>query len=62
MGTEERWTATCAIINFNEMLVQLITARKPAFIDGGRKGAMLLSMDEWSLTQEKIMHISVPDL
>ena len=44
------------------MLVQLITARKPAFIDGGRKGAVLVSIDEWSSTQKKRMHISVPDL
>lgn len=54
MADEERWTVTRAMNNFYELLEHVITSRQPIFIDGKRKGAVLICMEEWDLLQEKL--------
>lgn len=44
MENEERWTVIRATIHFDELLEQVIN-RKPIFIDGERKSAVLISME-----------------
>jgi PHD/YefM family antitoxin component YafN of YafNO toxin-antitoxin module len=54
MANEERWTVIRAAIHFDELLEHVITTRKPVFIDGESKSAVLISMDEWISVQEKL--------
>jgi len=44
MGMEERWTATRATNNFDELLEKVITTRQPIFIHGERNTAVLISI------------------
>jgi PHD/YefM family antitoxin component YafN of YafNO toxin-antitoxin module len=55
----ERWSVTRATANFDELLDQVITTRKPIFIDGERRSAVLISIEEWNAIQDKVMP-SVP--
>lgn len=59
MAMEERWAATRAKNNFDELLEKVITTRKPIFIDGEQKCAVLISIEEWNAIQDKLMP-SVP--
>jgi prevent-host-death family protein len=54
MTEGERWTANQATIRFEKLLEQLVTTRKPVFIDGERNSAVLISMEEWDSIQEKL--------
>lgn len=51
----ERWSVVRAIAHFDELLEQLITTRKPVFIDGERGTAVLISMEEWESIQDKLI-------
>lgn len=54
MAMEERWTSTRATNNFDELLEKVITTRKPVFIDGQRRSAVLISIEEWNSLQDKL--------
>ncbi|MNF62290.1 type II toxin-antitoxin system [compost metagenome] len=54
MVNEERWTATRATNNFDELLERVITTRKGVFIEGERRTAVLISMEEWVSIQDKL--------
>jgi PHD/YefM family antitoxin component YafN of YafNO toxin-antitoxin module len=54
MAVDERWTATRATSNFDELLEKVITTRKPIFIDGERRSAVLISIEEWYSIQDKL--------
>lgn len=54
MANEERWTATRATNNFDELLEQVITSRKPVFIDGESKSAVLISIEKWNSIQDNL--------
>ena len=58
MENEERWTVIRATIHFDELLEHVITTRKPAFIDGESKSAVLISIEEWNSVQEKLRYPS----
>jgi PHD/YefM family antitoxin component YafN of YafNO toxin-antitoxin module len=58
----ERWSAVRAIAHFDELLDQLITTRKPVFIDGERGTAVLISMEEWESCQDKLIARAPSDL
>jgi PHD/YefM family antitoxin component YafN of YafNO toxin-antitoxin module len=59
---EERWTITRATNYFDELLERLITTRKPVFIEGERRTAVLISMMEWELIQTKLISRTPSDL
>ena len=59
MAVDERWTATRATSNFDELLERVITTRKPIFIDGERRSAVLISIEEWYSIQDKL-RVCVP--
>lgn len=54
MAMEERWAATRAKNNFDELLEKVITTRKPIFIDGEQKSAVLISIEEWNAIQDEL--------
>lgn len=54
MADEERWTITRAMSNFDELLEKVITTLKPIFIDGERRSAVLISIEEWNDIQDKL--------
>jgi PHD/YefM family antitoxin component YafN of YafNO toxin-antitoxin module len=54
MAMEEHWTATRAMNNFDELLERVITTRKPIFIDGQRRSAVLISFEEWNVIQDDL--------
>ena len=54
MAADERWTATRAKNNFDELLKKVITTRKPIFIHGERRSAVLISIEEWNSIQNKL--------
>jgi PHD/YefM family antitoxin component YafN of YafNO toxin-antitoxin module len=56
---KERWSVSRATTQFDELLDQVITTRKPIFIDGERRSAVLISIEEWNAIQDKLMP-SVP--
>lgn len=58
MVNEERWTVIRAAFHFDELLEHVITTRKPVFIDGENKSAVLISIEEWISVQEKLRHPS----
>ena len=51
----ERWSVTRAVAHFDELLDQVITTRKPVFVDGERRTAVLISMEEWKTIQDKLI-------
>lgn len=52
MAADERWTATRTMSNFDRLLERVI--RKPIFIDGERRSAVLISVEEWKAIQHKL--------
>lgn len=54
MAMEEHWTATRAMNNFDELLERVITTRKPVVIDGQRRSAVLISIEEWNVIQDEL--------
>ncbi|MNR41170.1 type II toxin-antitoxin system [compost metagenome] len=54
MAMEEHWTATRAMNNFDELLERVITTRKPIFINGQRRSAVLISIEEWNVIQDDL--------
>jgi PHD/YefM family antitoxin component YafN of YafNO toxin-antitoxin module len=59
---EERWSVARAVTHFDELLDQVITTRKPVFIEGQRRTAVLLSMVEWESVQSKLISRAPSDL
>ena len=59
---EERWSVALAITYFDELLDQVITTRKPVFIDGERRSAVLISIEEWNATQDELRPRVLSDL
>lgn len=57
--SEKRCSVAQAATHFDELLDQVITTRKPIFIDGERRSAVLISIEEWNAIQDKLMP-SVP--
>jgi PHD/YefM family antitoxin component YafN of YafNO toxin-antitoxin module len=60
MAIEERWTATRATNNFDELLEKVFTTRKPVFIDGQRRSAVLISIGEWNSIQDELRPRATP--
>ncbi len=52
---DERWSVVRAIAHFDELLDQVITTRKPVFVDGERGTAVFISMEEWLSIQDKLI-------
>ncbi|VVO75930.1 hypothetical protein PS843_01523 [Pseudomonas fluorescens] len=59
---DERWSVVRAIAHFDELLDQLITTRKPVFVDGERGTAVFISMEEWESIQDKLIARAPKDL
>lgn len=53
--TDERWSLARAMNSFDELLEQVIMHRKSVFMDGERRTAVLISMEEWESIQEKLI-------
>lgn len=60
--SDERWSAARAISHFDELLDQVITTRKPFFIEGERRTAVLISMEEWESIRDKLIARAPSDL
>lgn len=58
----ERWSVARAILHFDELLDEVITTRKPVFIESESRTAVLLSMDEWKSIQDKLNSRASADL
>ncbi|MNE79968.1 type II toxin-antitoxin system [compost metagenome] len=58
----ERWSVTRAIAHFDELLDQVITTRKPVFVDGARRTAVLISMEEWESIRDRLIARAPSDL
>jgi PHD/YefM family antitoxin component YafN of YafNO toxin-antitoxin module len=58
----ERWSVTRAIAHFEELLDQVITTRKPVFVEGERGTAVFISMEEWESIQGKLIARAPSDL
>ena len=54
MAADERWTVSRATRNFDELLEKVIMMRKPVFIDGQRRSAVLISIEEWNTIQDEL--------
>ena len=52
---DERWSVVRALDHFDELLDQVITSRKPVFVEGERGTAVLISMEEWESIQDKLI-------
>ena len=59
---DERWSVVRALAHFDELLDQVITTRKPFFVDGERGTAVLISMEEWESIQDKLIARPPSDL
>jgi PHD/YefM family antitoxin component YafN of YafNO toxin-antitoxin module len=59
---EQRWSVVRATTHFDELLDQVIMSRKPVFIEGERRTAVLLPMVEWESIQAKLMSRVPPEL
>ncbi len=59
---DERCLVSRAITRFDELLDQVITARKPIFVEGERRTAVLISMEEWESIQDKLISRAPSDL
>jgi PHD/YefM family antitoxin component YafN of YafNO toxin-antitoxin module len=57
-----RWSVVRAIAYFEELLAQVITTRKPVFVDGVRGTAVLISIEEWESIQDKLSARAPSDL
>ena len=58
----ERWSVTRAIAHFDELFDQVITTRKPVFVDGARRTAVLISMEEWESIRDRLIARAPSDL
>lgn len=58
----ERWSLARATSDFEELLEQVITTRKPIFVVGERRTVVLISMEEWGLTPDKLSSRALSDL
>ncbi|MGA3798480.1 type II toxin-antitoxin system prevent-host-death family antitoxin [Pseudomonas fluorescens] len=58
---DERWLVARAIAHFDELLDQVITTRKPVFVKGERRTAVLVSMEEWESIQAKLISRATSD-
>lgn len=58
----ERWSVTRAIAHFDELLDEVITTRKPVFVDGERRTAVLISMEEWESIRDRLIARAPSDL
>lgn len=54
MAADERWTVARATRNFDELIEKVIMMRKPVFIDGQRRSAVLISIEEWNTIQDEL--------
>ncbi|QJI41127.1 hypothetical protein HKK52_09415 [Pseudomonas sp. ADAK2] len=52
MASDERWTVARATRNFDELLEKVIMMRKPVFIDGQQRRAVLISIEECAVQDE----------
>ena len=52
--TGERWSVVRAMSHFDEFLDQVITTRKPIFVNGEHGTAVLISMGEWEAIQDEL--------
>ncbi len=59
---DARWSLVQALIYFDELFDQVITTRKPVFVDGERGTAVLVSMEEWESIQDKLIARAPSDL
>ena len=59
---EQRWSVVRATTHFDELLDQVITTRKPVFLERERRTAVLISMEEWESIQAKLMPRAPSDL
>jgi len=62
MAADERWTVARATRNFDEFLEKVIMTRKPVFIDGQRRSAVLISIEEWNSVQDELCARVLSDL
>jgi PHD/YefM family antitoxin component YafN of YafNO toxin-antitoxin module len=62
MAADERWTVARATRNFDELLEKVIMTRKPVFIDGQQRSAVLISIGEWNAIQDELRPGVPPDL
>jgi PHD/YefM family antitoxin component YafN of YafNO toxin-antitoxin module len=62
MAADERWTVARATRNFDELIEKVIMTRKPVFIDGQRRSAVLISIEEWNTIQDELRPRVPPDL
>jgi prevent-host-death family protein len=58
----EQWSVVRAIVHFDELLDQVITTRKPVFIESESRTAVLLSMEEWKSIEDKLNSRAPADL
>jgi prevent-host-death family protein len=58
----KRWSVTRAIAHFDELLDQVITTRKPVFVVGERRTAVLISMEEWESIRDRLIARAPSDL
>jgi prevent-host-death family protein len=54
MAADERWTVAQATRNFDELLEKVVMTRKPVFIDGQLRSAVLISIEEWNAIQDEL--------
>ncbi|VVP38512.1 hypothetical protein PS893_04730 [Pseudomonas fluorescens] len=54
MAADDRWTVARATRNFDELIEKVIMTRKPVFIDGQRRSAVLISIEEWNTIQDEL--------
>lgn len=59
---EERWSGARATTQFDDLLDQVIMTRKPVFIEGERRTAVLISMAEWESIHAKLISPAPSDL
>lgn len=55
-------TAATARARLDELIDQTAESHRPILISGKRRGAVLLSADDWQATQETLYLLSVPDM
>jgi PHD/YefM family antitoxin component YafN of YafNO toxin-antitoxin module len=54
MAADDRWTVARATRNFDELIEKVIMTRKPVVIDGQRRSAVLISIEEWNTIQDEL--------
>ncbi|MGF6457908.1 hypothetical protein [Pseudomonas frederiksbergensis] len=54
MAADERWAVARATRNFDKLLEKVILTRKPVFIDGQQRSAVLISIEEWNAVQDEL--------